>query len=239
MIHKLKAWLVKNHLSQDQSDYVAVVDTNGNIDVNGIVDELVAEGMELKRETAIDVISRYNRKVIDLALSGYNVNTGLVHMRTTVKGVFYDKKWDSERNRLHVSISQGTDLRKAVAETSVEILGEKGEMIAIFNITDMSTGKTDGTVTRSFNIDIKGTNIKIFGDSPETGVYINNTETGEEYKFSPINIVINDPSRLMLLLPANIATGHYEMRICTQFTQNGRQLKTTRTAILSTILTVV
>jgi len=233
MLRKINAWLVKNHLTKDPNDYVAVVNSNGNIGVEGIVDELMAEGMELKRETAIDVVSRFNRKSIDFALSGYSVNTGLVNMHATVRGTFYDKKWDSERNHLRVSISQGMDLRRAVSETTVEILGERADLIAIFGITDISTGNTDGTLTRGFNAELRGTYIKVAGDDPTTGVWLRNLKTGDDTRLPNVNVALNEPSRLMLLVPTTLPAGDYELRITTQYTTGSRLLQTPRSATLA------
>jgi hypothetical protein len=230
----MKAWIIKNCLTEDPFDFMGVVDSNGSINVNGIVDEMAAEGMELKRETAIDIISRFSRKCIDLTLAGYNVNTGLVNMRVTIRGAFYDKKWNPERNRLHVSISPGIDMRNAIAETEVDILGEHGEITVLFNITDLSTGKTDGTLTRGFNAELRGTFIKILGDDPTVGVWLHNTNTGDELQLPAVNIVINEPSRLLLLIPATLAQGEYELRVVTQASSNNKPLKTPRSATLAT-----
>jgi hypothetical protein len=152
----LNAWLKKNLLTEDPKDYVASVQKKGSIGISEIVDELVSEGMEIKRETVIDIISRFNRKAADLVLSGYNVNTGLVYMRPVVKGVFYDKTWNPETNSVYIAINQGLDLRNAVAETVVEIMGEQAEPLEIYSITDSMTGKTDGTLTKGRNAEIKG-----------------------------------------------------------------------------------
>jgi hypothetical protein len=239
MIRKVKAWLVKNHLTPDPSDYIAVVDSNGSVDIQDIVDELQKEGMEIKRETAIDIVSRYNRKCIDLAVSGYSVNTGIVLLRATVKGVFHDKTWNKELNKLHISVNQGIDLRQAVAETEVEILGEHGELIALFGITDLSTGKTNGTITHGFNAEIKGTYIKIAGDDPTVGVFMESMETGEVFRLPTSNIALNEPSRLLLLIPPDLRLGEYELRVTTQFSGSGKTLKVPRTAVMYTLLTVI
>jgi hypothetical protein len=65
-----------------------------------IVDELVKEGMELKREAVIDILTRFKRKTADMEVSGYNYNTGLVYMLPIIKGAFYVKTWNSEVNSL-------------------------------------------------------------------------------------------------------------------------------------------
>ena len=238
MIKKLKAWLVKNHLTEDPSDFVAVVDSNGSIDLEGIVEELIAEGMELKRETAIDVISRFNRKCINLIVRGFRISTGLVHIHITIRGAVFDKKWDPERNKLHFSITPDGALRREAAETSVEILGERGDMISLFNITDLSTGKSDGSIRRGFNAELKGAYIKLAGTDPSVGVYLHGIDTGEEIKLPETSIVINEPSRVLLLIPGEVAVGSYELHVTTQYTVGSHPLKTPRTAVLSTIVSI-
>ena len=79
MKRTLNAWLRKNMLTENPKDYTASVQSRGSIGITDIDDELVNEGMELKRETVVDIISRFNRKAAEMALSGYNVNTGLVY----------------------------------------------------------------------------------------------------------------------------------------------------------------
>ena len=125
MERKLKAWLKRNLLTAEENDFNAVIESFGSIAPNGIISALAAEGMELKAETVLDVVTRYNRKCIEYVLRGYNVNTGIVLMRPVVKGAFYDKTWNPERNRLYVAITQGADLRAAVAETQAKGTPEK------------------------------------------------------------------------------------------------------------------
>ena len=124
MQYKLKAWLKRNLLTEDETDFNAVIKSFGSVAPKEIIDELVKEGMELKPETVLDVVTRYNRKCIELTLRGFNVNTSLVLMRAVIKGVFYDKKWDKEKHRVYIAINQGVDIRAAVAETNVEIMDE-------------------------------------------------------------------------------------------------------------------
>jgi hypothetical protein len=173
-----------------------------------------------------------------LVLSGYNVNTGIVYMHAAVKGVFYDKTWNPDRNHLHVAISQGTDLRAAVAETSVEIMGEHPDPIALFSITDLSTGKTDGSITRGFNAELKGTYIKIAGADESCGIYLRNVDTADDIKLEPQYIAVNDPSRILFIAPATLDAGTYELRVVTQFTGSNKTLKQPRSVTLGYHVTV-
>lgn len=229
----LRAWIRKNQLTEDPNDYMASAVVNGSIGINDIVDELQNEGMELKRETVIDIVSRFNRKAADLVLSGYNVNTGLVYMRPVIKGVFYDKTWNPELNSVYVAINQGLDLRNAVAETVVEILGEQADPLEILSLTDTTTGKTDGTLTKGRNAELKGSYLKITGENPDCGIVFRHIATQTVTKLAPGDIVLNEPSRLLVLVPATLEAGEYELSVTTQFTGGNTLLKAPRTVALN------
>ena len=231
MKRTLNAWLRKNMLTEDPKDYTATVQSRGSVGINDIVDELVNEGMEIKRETVVDIVSRFNRKAADMALSGYNVNTGLVYMRSIVKGSFYDKVWNPDLNSVYVTINQGLDLRIAVAETIVEIQGIQSDPLEILSLTDTTTGKTDGTLTKGRNAELKGSYLRIIGENPDCGVAFRNTATQAVTKLSMGDIALNEPSRLLILVPATLTAGEYELSVTTQFTSGNVTLKTPRTAI--------
>ncbi|MFT3739252.1 MAG: DNA-binding domain-containing protein [Breznakibacter sp.] len=231
MAKKLNAWIRKNVLTPDPNDYVAVPVTVGSVGVTGIVDELEKEGMELKRETVIDVVTRFNRKAAELLVSGHNVNTGLVYMRPVIKGAFYGKTWNPETNSLIASITQGADLRTAIAETAVVILGEQSDPLEITSLTDTVTGKTDGTLTQGRNAEIKGSYLKIAGDDPSCGVAFTNTATGTVTRLDPADIVINEPSRLLIFVPALPGAGEYELSVTTQYSGGNTTLKQPRSVI--------
>jgi hypothetical protein len=148
----LKALLRKNYLT---TDYTAQVVAKGNKGVADIVDELLKEGLELNRETVIDIIMRFNRKSADMALSGYNVSNGLVNMRSFIKEPLNDGKWNSNINWVDVTLTHGKDLYEAVADTTVQIQDDKDESIETFNLSDQSnqfTGKSLNNVCNTEDI---------------------------------------------------------------------------------------
>lgn len=225
----LKAWLRKNQLTTDPNDYTATVAGNGSVGIEDIVDEIIKEGTELKRDTIINIVNRFNDKAAALVVSGYNVNTGLVYMRPIIKGVFYNKTWNPEVHSLYVGITQGADLREAIAETNVEILGEQSDPMEILSITDQTTGKTDGNLTKGRNAELKGSYLKIAGNNADCGITFTNTATQESTKLATADIVLNEPSRLLIFVPATLAAGEYELMVTTQFTGGGSLLKQPRT----------
>ena len=232
MKNVLRGWLKPNELTPDPADFSLSIDTLGSVGVKETVDALVAEGMEMKPETAHDIITRFNRKCIELAFRGYNVNTGIVYMRPMVKGVFRDKTWDSKLHRLYMAITQGPEIRKAIENTTVEIMGEHPDPIAIFSITDTSTGLSDGNLTRGLIAEIKGSYIRIAGDNNACGLYLKHAENGAETKIDMSFIGVNDPSKVLFVVPPTLVAGAYELRIVTQFGSGGKNLKQPRSVTL-------
>ncbi|MCQ4154605.1 DUF4469 domain-containing protein [Riemerella anatipestifer] len=245
-MNTLKAWLRPNLLTKDDpNDFVAVPLLGGSLGITEIVNALKKEGMEIQTETAVDIITRFNRKASELVLNGYSVNTGLVYMRPAIKGVFYDKTWDKEKHSVYVNVNQGLDLRKAVADTKVEILGEQSSPMSVFSITDKATGKADGTLTKGKNAEIKGKNaeikgtfIKIDGNDPKNGIVFKNLDNQNEVKLLAEHIVLNKPSRLLILIPTDLDAGNYELSITTQYSNGKTVLKEPRTEILSTPIVI-
>ena len=237
-MNKLKGWLKPNELTPDPTDYNCIIESFGSAGVDEIIRALADEGMELKPETVRDVVTRYNRKCAEMVFRGINVNTGLVLMRAVVKGAFFDKKWDAKRNKLYVAITQGAGLRAEAANTTVEIMGEHPDPIAIYGIADLSTGKTDGTLTRGFNAELKGSFIKITGDDEACGLYLRNADTGVDTKLEARYIAVNDPSKVMFIVPPAITEGAYELRVVTQYTVGAKPLKQPRSVTLQYMLEI-
>jgi hypothetical protein len=232
---KLNSWLRPNPLTEDPNDFVAVPVTVGTAGVNEIVAELVGEGLELRVETVIDVISRFNRKTAQMLTEGYNINTGLLHIRPVIKGAFYGKTWNPEKNALVANITPGATLRTAIAETEVVILGEQPDMLSIMSLTDSTTGLTDGSLTKGRNAEIKGSYLKIVGENPNCGISFTNTETQAVTRLEATDIVLNEPSRLLIFVPASLATGEYTLTVMTQYSGTSRPLKEPRSAVFAPV----
>lgn len=226
---KLNAWLRPNLLTEDPNDFVATPVSTGSIGIAEIIHELKKEGMEIKEETAVDIITRFNRKTAEMVLNGYSVNTGLAYMKPAIRGVFYDKTWDTEKHSVYVNITQGADLRMALKTAKAEILGEQASPMSVFSITDKVTGRTDGSLTVGKNAEIKGSYIKVAGDSKENGIWFTNVETKAKVKVE--DIVLNEPSRLLILVP-KLDKGTYELSVTTQFAKT-TTLKEPRTETLN------
>ena len=235
----LKVWLKKLDVTPDPNDFSAVISYMGSINKKGVVDALIADGTEHKRETIDAIVDRYNRKCAEFALNGWTVDTGLVYMRAVVSGVFYGKKVDPQRNSVYVSATQGLDIRKEAAQTQIDVLGEMPDVMYILQVTNMQTKTPDGTLTRGRNALVEGAYLKVTGTEPAVGVYLVNVETNSEIRLDNDMIVTNDPSKLLLLIPTELPEGVYRLKVATQFTGAGKLLKAPRETVFAQELTVI
>ena len=227
----LKIWLKLNDLTPDPADFRGIVSSSPSVNHQDLLDDLTKEGIEIDINTVDSAVKRYFEKAVNRALMGHPVNIlGVLNMRAVVKGALYGKQWDTDVNSIEISISSGTALRKEVANTAVEILGVMNDLIEIYSIFDTVTQFTDGRLTKGRNAEIKGSYIKIAGDHPNNGITFRNLATQNVTTLEMSDIVLNEPSRLMIFVPETLVAGEYELTITTQFSKGNKPLVTPRSA---------
>jgi len=132
----LKVSLRKNQHYKYSNIYDAQVLDRADISESDIIDELLKDGIAVDKETVLDIITRFNRKVVEQVLCGNNVSTGLVNLSSTVKGSVNEKRWNSTVNRVEIIFENGTDVNNAMKKTTVEIIDEKSDLVGRFNLSD-------------------------------------------------------------------------------------------------------
>lgn len=226
MKYTLKGWLTDNALAPDKEEKILVVESAGTLTHEDLLEKMKKQDTGLRPETLEHAVKLYNRIITDALLEGYSVNTGLFRAAPQFRGVLVDEKWDSQRNSIHVSFTQDKDLREAIAQTKVDILGKKGNVFYILSGEDASTRATDGSATAGRNYIINGKMLKVMGDDPSVGITLTH-ENGSVTKLPDNMIVINNPSQLVILLPSQLPDGNYILTVTTQY-RIGGLLKTPR-----------
>ena len=178
----------------------------------------------LERETVEAVIKLEHRIIQRLTLSGMRVSNGLFSAVASPKGRA-GASWDPEVNQLNITIAQGVDWREAIRNTTVNVLGEKAEVMYISGTTDIATRATDRTATPGYPFTVEGNYLKLVGDDPAVGITII-SEEGTETRVDSGMVAVNEPKKLVFVLPAGLAEGTYTLRIATQY--NGSNTGTLR-----------
>ena len=88
--------------------------------------------------------------------------------------------------------------------------------------------------TAGANLTLTGKNIKVVGDDPSVGITLTDSE-GAETRIKAGAIGLNQPSKLIFLVPATLAAGDYTLTITTQFGGNSNSLLKTPRALTQTV----
>lgn len=228
MKYTLKAWLADNTVTvENKKDKIFLLESAGSLNLEQVLELMKKEDTGLRQETLEHVVKLFNRVVSDLVLSGYSVNTGLFRAVAQFRGVTETGAWDPEKNSIYVSFTQDKVLREAIADTGVNVLGDKKDAMYIAGTLDAATKATDGTATAGRNLTISGRMLKIAGTDEAVGVTLKAAD-GTETKLAEDLLTVNKPAQLILLLPADLAAGDYTLTVTTQFSNNSTTLKNPR-----------
>ena len=222
--YTLNVQSVDNPLTKEEGDRKFVLVSNGTADFDRVISEIMAVNPGLERETVEAVIKLEHRIIQRLTLSGMRVSNGLFSAVASPKGRA-GASWDPEVNQLNITIAQGVDWREAIRNTTVNVLGEKAEVMYISGTTDIATRATDRTATPGYPFTVEGNYLKLVGDDPAVGITII-SEEGTETRVDSGMVAVNEPKKLVFVLPAGLAEGTYTLRIATQY--NGSNTGTLR-----------
>lgn len=225
--YTLNVQSVDNLLTKEVGDKRYVLVPNGTADFDRVISEIMAVNPGLERETVEAVVKLEHRTIIKLTLSGMRVNNGLFSAVASPRGRA-GASWDPDVNRLDITIAQGSDWREAIRNTTVNVLGAKADVMYISGTTDAATRATNRTATPGYPFTVEGNYLKLVGDSPEAGLTLID-EDGTETPIDKTMVVVNEPKKLVFILPSTLQAGTYTLRITTLFSGNSTLRKTPRT----------
>jgi hypothetical protein len=239
VLHRVKAYLYDNPLTEKPDDYTARVSSERSLDISQICESAVNRGgADISASSIHHGVDVFMKEMAYLLCDGFSVNVGYFTASPLVKGVFNSPQetFDPEKHTLLFQFNQGDTLRDQLSSVEVEIMGVADTALSILQVTDVKTGSVNDLLTPNRNLKINGTKIKVSGENEANGVYFLNQTSGESTKVDPSELVINNPSELMVVIP-ELAAGTYKLQVTTQFGVSSL-LKEPRTAIYDEVLTV-
>jgi hypothetical protein len=240
--HKMKVRLYDNILTVDNpNDLFARVLTESPLGVDDISQSAVKRGgADISAAAMTHAVNLWLKEMGYRACDGFPVNTGWFTMHPVIKGVFNSPtaKFNNAEHTIMFELKQGSLLRKELASIDVQVLGVADTALFIAQVTDVKTGSINEMLTTNRNLRISGSKIRIAGDSPDNGVFFINVDTKERTMVDMSDVVNNNPSELIIVIPA-LRAGTYQVGITSQFTTGtGKTLKEPRTTIFDRLLTV-
>lgn len=241
ILHQVKAQLYDNPLTtENENDYIARVHSEHALTLDEVCQSAFNRG---GAELPVDVLNYAAGAVLKemafLLCDGYAINTGYFTASPHIRGVFNSPgdHFDPKRHTLLVEMHQGSLLREELQQVKVEILGVADPGLRVDQVLDIKTGSINDVITPGRNIRITGNKIKIAGTDVLNGVFFTSNNGTVSRKVPAEDIVENNPSGLLIVVPA-LTAGNYQIKITTQYSTSSQPLKVARSVVFDRQLTV-
>jgi hypothetical protein len=211
ILHKIKAWLYPNLLTPDPNDYVIRPISERTLSVPEVCEAAVSRGESDISAAAMEhAVNLFHQEMGYQLCDGYSINTGWYAAGPQVRGIANSPKeqYDKEKHTLLFEFHQGVLLRKEGEGVDLDILGVADTSTVILQVVDVKSGSVNDLLTPNRALKIAGYKFKIVGDNAANGVYFVNRATSERTRVDVSDIVTNNPSELIVMIPA-LTAGTY------------------------------
>lgn len=238
--HTIKAYLYDNLLTPDPNDFVARVSSERSLSVADICHSAATRGGADVSDAAMShAVELFLKEMAYRLCDGFAVNTGYFTAMPVVRGVFLNpnETFDPQRHTLQFQFTQGELMRREIEDVEVKIMGVAETGLYIGQVEDMKSRTVNEVLTPGFNLRVTGTKLRVVGDKPGVGIFFRETVTNTATKVDEGDIVVNNPSELMIIIPA-LPAGTYQLEVTTQYSMGKQWLKEPRTSVFEKTLTV-
>jgi len=238
--HTIKAYLYDNLLTPDPNDFTARVSSERSLSVADICHSAATRGGADVSDAAMShAVELFLKEMAYRLCDGFAVNTGYFTAMPVVRGVFLNpnETFDPQRHTLQFQFTQGELMRREIEDVEVKIMGVAETGLYIGQVEDMKSRTVNEVLTPGFNLRVTGTKLRVVGDKPGVGIFFRETVTNTATKVDEGDIVVNNPSELMIIIPA-LPAGTYQLEVTTQYSTGNKLLKEVRSAVFDRPLTV-
>jgi hypothetical protein len=204
-------------------DLIAIA-INRRSDINAVT---MKASYEILREVALEEVRNAKR-----------VEFGLTHNGLGVDGVFIGDHptWDKDKHSLTLIATAAADVRQALKNIEVEVLGMASSGIFINSLTDVVSGEINARLTPGGGVKLSGSKIKVVGEVEGVGIHLTEISSEEVFTIPTTSIIDNEPSKITFIVPADLPAGDYKLSITTQFSHTASLLKEPRTYVFDYVL---
>ena len=211
----LEEYLMTKDVKEDFAAKVKPIQTFYMADVARLIAE---ERTEYRIDTIVNITKLVEAKIRQLACGNNIVVTDNVQYSPGILGLFLGKTGvvDPAKNKAVINMIATAALRAETDLVTLEFSGVVRDMggANISLVKDVTTGKTDGTVTPGGILDVTGSKIRsVNADGTGLGL-LTLVNTADLSVATTITLLaINDPKRLMFNIPADLAKGSYQLTL--------------------------
>ena len=203
--------LVDNKLTPDPDDCAARTQNVRNVQMDEIVTRMTGRGLTLTDTEVQSVFNEFQHLLVELLEEGCAVTTPFLKVSPSIVGVFRneDDTFDPSRHAVRLNASLGSSI--VIDQRKIKLQKEKLSLVQpeILSVKDYQTLQMNEVIKRGGTVEITGSDLKIYPEDLEQGVFIGNQ--GNEVRVT--TYMMNKPSILIFQVPQNVPGGEVYVRV--------------------------
>jgi hypothetical protein len=163
---------------------------------------------------ALAMIEARDEIILGWIAEGHSVNLRLEHIHASIPGKFFEGEFPREAAIRITASKEVNDLAKSIPLRQVEPVSS----IRVESVHDVKSDTLNSTITSGGSVKIKGHNIRVTGEDPSVGVeFVNADNPAIVYPVAPEDLVVNNPSELIIVAPAMSPGEEVLLKVTTQY----------------------
>jgi hypothetical protein len=208
----IKFSLIPNHLTDDPSDYMAVVQDQQTRTMEDIIDEMADRGSTVTKADILSVMEDYQSVLAKFLSNGDRINTPLFKTSASISGVFEDQTdgFDRSRHYVRLNVNPGSRIGEIAEDLPVEKVSVTKVQPVLELFKDFSTATQNDTITPGSSGEVRGSHLKLDTTDSDQGIFFIASD-GTETKVDMV--MRNMPANLIFMIPDSLASGEYEIEV--------------------------
>ena len=215
--------LHKNPLTNGANNYRGVVQFAGTVDLEGVIERMIACGSTITKADALAVLQDYHDTINDLVLQGFKVVTPGANYGISLRGNFAGQtdSFDPSRHQAAALVNPGLQFRRAIQER-VQLHKQETNIPQpkLLEYVNLNNGDSNEVLTPGGPAQINGHRLKFDPADLEQGIFLlaaDNTATRVD------TIIRNTPNELIFMVPTGLTAGQYTLQVKALFGQSSRR----------------
>ena len=226
-----------------KTSFYARVMSREHLFMEDIADDMVIAGVDdgMTKEQILSIWKKINCAILDRVSNGCTVDTGLGQLSAKVSGSFRteSESFCKDHHVIDMAFRTSRNVRQKLGELGVVIRQGNATKPDITDVKDMDA-TVPGTLTRGGFLELKGRNIKLFGDDESVGLYfVSEDDPAKTVKIPKEKIGFNSSTRLACVVPPKLQAGRYRIKLVTQYMRTNEQRKTALSTVYGRVLELV
>ncbi|MDR1454265.1 MAG: DUF4469 domain-containing protein, partial [Tannerella sp.] len=217
----------------------------GTLHVDDVILRMENKQIATKNVNGKAFVEQFHSECIEAVSENFNVTTGLFQAGLGFNGTVEAKDLghhvQGEAVHAHVRISQGEEAREAMKKLTVSVAEQPAPVGPVVQaILNPVAGVPDVLNTGAMVL-IRGMRLAVRGDKvDDIGVFFIPVDGSDPTRVPATQLSPHTASRLQFVLPAEVTSGQYQVKVATQSTASGSTLtKDVREYVYPNPVTVV